>query len=126
MITIRTVTTPTTSPSAGTCYFFGGSHYRTFDGSLISFTRPGCRHTLVSEPLTDSLRVESQARIVKLTRMAKTTTAPQTLPTGGLVVYLSLDTDHYRLEVVNGRPVVTLAGASLAVPGRCFAPLHLS
>ena len=53
------------SPSAGTCYFFSGSHYRTFDGSIVSFNRPGCRHTLVSEPLTDSLRVGTQAREVK-------------------------------------------------------------
>ena len=56
------------SPSTGTCYFFGGSHHRTFDGSIVSFTRPGCRHTLVSEPLTDSLRVETQASQVKSTQ----------------------------------------------------------
>ena len=60
------------SPSAGTCYFFGGSHHRTFDGSIVSFKRPGCRHTLVSEPLTDSLRLETQASQINQLTMPKT------------------------------------------------------
>ena len=43
----------------------------------------------------------------------------QVLPSGGLVIELSLDTEHYQLEVDNARPIVTLDGTSLAVPGRC-------
>ena len=63
---------PAPSPGPGTCYYWGGSHYRylpthtsqpplcarMFDGTVASLGRPGCRHTLVWEPLAGSVKLQ--------------------------------------------------------------------
>ena len=68
--------------------------------------------------LPKKLRVQATAKI-ELAEQIVESFASQVLPSGELGIQLSLDTDHYTLEADTGRPIVTLAGASLAVPGRC-------
>lgn len=92
---------PSVPEAPSTCYFWGGSHYRMFDGSVLSLSRPGCTHTLVSEPLAGSVTVEAEV-----------------VGPGALVLHLTLETEQFRLEGAGGRAVVTQGASSLAVPGR--------
>ena len=88
------------TPGPATCYYWGSSHYKMFDGTVLSLHRPGCRQTLVTDPLANSIRVEAESDLQD-----------------NLILHLLLEADHYRVEVVGGRPTVTIGGRTLAVPG---------
>ncbi|XP_039283049.1 LOW QUALITY PROTEIN: hemocytin [Nilaparvata lugens] len=46
-------------PSPGSCSIWGGSHYKTFDGSIVSF-KSGCLYTLVSDLKDNKFNVQTQ------------------------------------------------------------------
>ncbi|RZF44969.1 hypothetical protein LSTR_LSTR001930 [Laodelphax striatellus] len=46
-------------PTAGSCSIWGGAHYKTFDGSIVSF-KSGCLYTLVSDLKDNKFHVQTQ------------------------------------------------------------------
>ena len=42
--------------SGGSCYYWAGSHYRMFDGTVLSVPQ-GCGHVLVSEQRDNIFRI---------------------------------------------------------------------
>ena len=43
----------------GSCYYWGGSHYKMFDGTIMSLS-PGCGHVLVTEPRNNMIKISTR------------------------------------------------------------------
>ena len=76
-------------PAEGACYYWGGSHYRLFDGTVLSLPK-GCRHTLVTEPRDNTIKISTQT---------STDCHPGHCP---LKISLNVESEEYELEVNQG------------------------
>ena len=43
----------------GSCFYWGGSHFKMFDGSTFSLS-PGCGHVLVTEPRNNMIKISTR------------------------------------------------------------------
>ena len=86
----------------GSCYFWAGSHYRMFDGNLVSLPT-GCEHILLMEPRDQTIKIS---------------VLPQETCSTCIEIKLELETVEYILAVdARGRAVATSGASSIAVPG---------
>ena len=79
------------TPTEGSCFYWGGSHYRLFDGTVLSLPK-GCSHTLLTEPRDNTLKISTQTA---------TDCTPGNCP---LKLSLNVETEDYEISVDPGNP----------------------
>ena len=111
------------TPMEGSCLYWGGSHYRLFDGTVLSLPK-GCSHTLLTEPRDNTMKISTKTA---------TDCTPGNCP---LKIHLTVETEEYEVSLEQGchdkrlrnilttfllgnnRPIATNNGQSIVIPGQ--------
>ena len=86
---LSSLLTEGSTKTEGSCIYWGGSHYRLFDGTVLSLPK-GCSHTLLTEPRDNTLKISTK-------------TATDCTPGDcNLKLSLNVETEDYEIEVDQG------------------------
>ena len=89
----------------GSCHYWAGSHYRMFDGTLLSLP-PGCGHVLVTEQRDNIFRIYTKSAPCNSNR----TSCP-------LALHIEIESEKFVITTQSGMAQVLFNGQSIAVPG---------